>query len=301
MTLKNLLSSAARRVLRVKRLWALLWVFHLALAASVALPLGTLVGENVARSVWASDLARHFDLAWAIEAMEFWRGIPSVTTGYAFAAAALFAVLANAFFAGGGITILADESQPYTPRRFYEGCGRFFWRFFRLLLVSLVCYALVMVVNAILAKIAGKIWGEGMAAAPQVFFGYFRMVLMIGLLALVNMVFDYAKIRIILENRRSAFGAAVWAWKFVFRNFARTAGLFASLLGLGLLFALAYWAVRAVLPESAVGWLLLVALFQQALVLARLWLRLMFWSSQTLVYDELLPRYRPAPQPVFSL
>lgn len=301
MNLAQLLSTASRRILSLKRLWALLWVFHLAVAATIAIPLATLASDNVARSVWASSLARQLDFAWIAEAMEHWNGLPMITTGYAIAAAAVLILLSNTFFAGGALTVLADESQPYTPRRFYEGCGRYFWRLFRLFLVSLICYALVLAASGILNKIANKIWGDGMVAAPLVHFSYFRFVLACSLLALVNMVFDYAKIRMVRENRRSAFGAAVWAWKFVYRNFNLASRLFLALLGLGVLFALVYWAIRAVLPESAVGWLLLVFLFQQAFVLARIGLRLMFWSTQTFVYDELNPRYRPAPQPVFSL
>ena len=58
------------------------------------------------------------------------------------------------------------------------------------------------------------------------------------------MIFDYAKIRVVVEDRRSALGALSAAIRFVWRQRGRVASLYA-LNGVAFLIAIAIWAVVA--------------------------------------------------------
>jgi hypothetical protein len=98
---------------------------------------------------------------------------------------------------------------------------------------------------------------------------------------MVNVVFDYAKVRAVVEDRRSMIGAVAASVRFVRRNFAAVAGLYALN---GLLFAavLVAYALLAPGADSPV-WLPLVA--GQLYVLARVWVRLVFAASETSLFQ----------------
>lgn len=118
------------------------------------------------------------------------------------------------------------------------------------------------------------------------------------LLVTVNVIVDYAKIRIVVEDRRSALGALSAATRFVWRRLPRVASLYA-LNGLVLLIGVALWAVIA--PGVHAGLLLwLTFLAGQLYVLARLALKLQFIASQTALFQSSLAHARYAAAPVLG-
>jgi hypothetical protein len=95
-------------------------------------------------------------------------------------------------------------------------------------------------------------------------------------------VLDYARVRLVVEDRRSVIGAVAAAARFIRKNaraalgaYALNAGCFALILGA--------YAVTAPGAGSG-GWLVWVTFaIGQAYIAARLFLKLAFWSSETAV------------------
>ena len=120
------------------------------------------------------------------------------------------------------------------------------------------------------------------------------------LLVVVNVIFDYAKIRIVVEDRRSALGALSAAMRFVWRQLGRVAGLYA-LNGLAFLILIAIWALVA--PGARGGGLTLWLgfLVAQLYLLARLALKLQFLASETALFQSSLAHasYTAAPVPAW--
>ena len=120
------------------------------------------------------------------------------------------------------------------------------------------------------------------------------------LLIAVNALFDYAKIRAVVEDRHSAIGALVAAARFLRRVGVRALALY--LLN-GLLFLIVLAIYAAVAPGAAGGgsamWL--AFLIGQAYLLARLWVKLLFYASQTALFQSELAHagYTAAPEPVW--
>ena len=119
------------------------------------------------------------------------------------------------------------------------------------------------------------------------------------LLVIVNVIFDYAKIRIVVEDRRSALGALSAAMRFVWRQRGRVAGLYA-LNGVAFLGLVAIWA--AIDPGaggSLTLWIGFVA--GQLYLLGRLALKLQFLASETALFQSCLAHasYTAAPLPTW--
>jgi hypothetical protein len=121
-----------------------------------------------------------------------------------------------------------------------------------------------------------------------------------GALVSFNLWLDYAKVRAVVEDRRSMFGALLAACRFVGRNPARTLGLYAVDSVLFLL-VVALYAVFAS-DAGRAGWHMWAALaVSEVYLLARLWVKLVFWASEVSLFQSLLAHadYAAAPLPVW--
>jgi hypothetical protein len=162
------------------------------------------------------------------------------------------------FIAGGTIDRYARD-RATRAHGFFAASGVFFFRFLRLGLV--------------------------MAAAFIVVSRYFRQPIISAVaLACCRFVWDYAQVRAVVEDRRSMLGALRAALSFIRRNWmaaivlhAVDHALFAALVGV-------YVTVG---PGSAsLVWSLWgVILLNQAYTLGRLWVMLIFWSSEVALFQ----------------
>ena len=120
-------------------------------------------------------------------------------------------------------------------------------------------------------------------------------MLFVGVVAAVMMVFDFAKVRAVVEDRRSMLGALLAAVRFVRRNAAAATSVF--LLN-GLLFGIALAAYALVAPGATGGSSVTLALtLAQAYVLARLFVKLSFYASAVTLFQDRLAHAQYAATP----
>ncbi len=76
------------------------------------------------------------------------------------------------------------------------------------------------------------------------------------LLAACNVLFDYAKIRAVVEDRRSMIGALLAAWRFLRRNPLHAAGLYLlnGLLFVAVIACTRWWRRAPERPGGRCGW-----------------------------------------------
>ena len=205
-------------------------------------------------------------------------------------------------FLVGGIVDRYARQRPTRAEGFFPACGVYFVRFIRLAIVSaLVYYVLFGVVHGWLL---GDLYGRLTHDLTVERTGFFIRLSLYGvfglLLTLANMVLDYAKIRTVVEDRRSMIGAVLAGLRFVVRHPLRTLGLYA-LNGLAFILVLAAYAVTApgVVPAGPALWGAL--LVGQAYLVARLGLKLLFYASQTAFFQQQLAHaaYAALPPPVW--
>jgi hypothetical protein len=120
------------------------------------------------------------------------------------------------------------------------------------------------------------------------------------LLIAFNVVFDYAKVRAVVEDRRSMLGATAAALRFIRRNCPAALSLYV-MNAVPFLIVLGFYA--AVAPGAGgTGWSMWIGfLAGQAYVLARLWVKLAFWASETALFQGRLAhaKYVAAPIPTW--
>jgi hypothetical protein len=205
------------------------------------------------------------------------------------------------FLAGGIIDRYARDRVTGT-HGFFSACGGYFFRFLRLAIVMGVVYGFLFgllhgwMFDTLYTRIARNLDVERTAFLLRV-----GLYLVFGLLlAAANVMFDYAKVRAVVEDRRSALGAVVAAVHFVRRHFAAAVGVYAlNVIVFGL--TLVVYALLA--PRAGnTGWMMWVGFaIGQLYVILRVCVKLIFWASETSLFQSRLAHagYVAAPTPAW--
>ena len=288
MTASSALLAGIRSLNRRKRLWFWFYGVTTLWALAIVGPVMALLFASLGQSAWAGQMAANFDLQYVAELMFAKSVLAWSPLLAAMIAVALMAAVAHLFLLGGALQLFWSDEE-FSMAAFFRGCGRYFWRFVRLALVSALFYAAVMILNSLLSRAGNKIWGEGSEQTPLVYFAWFRTVLLFALCGLVGLIFDYGRIRMVAADSPKAFRAAGAAIRFVFSNFGRTTALYLSVWALLVVLLAVYRGVAGIIGQASLGLVVLLFLMRQAMVLARVWVQLLFYSGQAEMYRSLMP------------
>jgi hypothetical protein len=202
-------------------------------------------------------------------------------------------------FVTGGIlaTYLRDEKPRTAP--FFEACGQYFWRFFRLL----IYFAIVLVpIGAICAGVGAlydHINEDSISPFSGVYFFAAAAVVILLLLAIVRLWFDMAEIIAVADEERKMHKALRRAARLLRQNFFSLLWLYLRIAIIGLVlffFGLRLW-MTFLSPQSNILAFLLSQLMILTWIGTRLWQR----ASESLWYREYAqtsvqePVWEPAP------
>jgi hypothetical protein len=205
-------------------------------------------------------------------------------------------------FAAGGILDRYARDRVTGVHGFFSASGVFFFRFFRLAIVMFVVYGLLFeylhpwLFERIYPRLIRSVDVERTAFSIRM-----GLYLVFGVvLGGCNLLFDYAKVRAVVEDRRSALGAIVSGLRFVRRNLGAAIALY--LLDVAL-FGATLAAYAAAAPGAGgTGWSMWIGFgIAQLYILARLCVKLIFWASETALFQGRLAHagYVAAPHTVW--
>lgn len=295
---------------RVRRAPVVLVCVYLATLVT-ALPFSMLMRDSIARhlgnSLAAEEAARGFNYRWFIEyqsqAGDLGKTLRTTIIGFAAVLDNLSALLDSEdrpaailwlgaaylllwLFLAGGILDRFARRRPTRAHEFFSACGVYFVRFLRLApVIAATYYVLFTYVHPFLFKgIYARLTRDVTAERTAFFYRLALYAIFGALLIAANVTFDYAKVRAVVEDRRSMIGAISAGLRFIRRNFAAVAGLYAAN---GVIF-LAVLVVYASVAPGVGGTPLRIWLgfaVGQIYLLARLWARLVFCASEISLFQ----------------
>lgn len=272
---------------KAKKMWFLLWLMNALMAAVAALPIFALLNSELKNSLMEASMFERFNLNFASETIyKYWDALPMLLW-LTLALGSVYIVL-TLLTAGGILTVFSSSERRFTAPVFFKGCGTYFWRFFRLFLVALIFYGiLVLALNGILTSLVNKLTKSWTQERYVMLASWTRLLVVAFVFLLVNMIFDYAKVRLVIEESRSAVMATFRSIKFVWSHFGKTFALFLLCMALGLIIIAIYNPLEQVLPQDTRRWIVAVFVLQQLFIIARIYVRLTFCSSEILLYESL--------------
>jgi len=297
------------RVNRAPAIVAGVWLITLLISVPLALVMRGMIAQHLGSSLEADRAAAAVNFDWMQEFADQASGIgvtfkptvigfgavldnlsdflDDVPAPLAIAGAASAYIVLWLFVAGGILDRYARD-RAIRAYGFFAASGVFFFRFLRLAIVQFVVYALLFrSVHQLLFDRAFPRLTHDLAVERTAFL--IRLALYVVFAALLGasaLIFDYAKVRAVVEDRRSMIGALAAAVRFVIRNPA-AAGLF--LLNFAMFaVVLAIYALVAPGADGA-GLSMWIAFgIAQLYIAARLWVKLVFWASETALFQSRL-------------
>ena len=299
--------------------WILTVVTGLPLAAALRVSLATHLGQSLAADSAASGANYDWMQEFADQASGIGVTFKPTMIGFgavldnlsafldvtarpvAIVAIASLYVLAWIFLAGGIVDRFARDRRT-GAHGFFAACGVFFFRFLRLAVVQWLVYAFLFaylhdwLFGTFYPRITHEVNVERTAFVIRL-----ALYLVFGILvAAAALVFDYAKVRAVVEDRRGMLSAIGAALGFIRRNTAAALGVFAAnfLLFVAVIgvYALAAPGAGGAGPSIWVGFAV-----SQLYIVGRLWVKLVFWASETALFQRRLAhaRYVVRPAPVW--
>jgi len=199
--------------------------------------------------------------------------------------------LVSIFFYGGILSILtlppeAKEVKRLFAQTFFQGAGKFFGRFFRLSIYSLILWAAFILINLLLNPVGRFLTGNGTHEWMVFYFFWIRVAIGLFLVFLIRMILDYSRIEIVILDSRAVFLSLFKTIKFVFQKFGKTLALYYLLVLTGIVVIIIFWLVRSYLPSFSSPWLTMLVPFvvAQLFIALKSWLRIAFQSAQLVFY-----------------
>jgi hypothetical protein len=205
------------------------------------------------------------------------------------------------FLAGGAMDRLARARRTRSPG-FFAACGTHFWRFLRLGILAWFGYAVLFgYVHGWIFESAYGSLTRDVTVERTAFLIQLAGYLVFGTLLIAwNAVIDYARVRIVVEDRRSAVGALAAGARFAYRNAGGAALLYFLNGAAFLLCVLLYALVSPGAPGTGLaGWAVLA--LGQLYIVARHYLKLVFYGSEIAYFQGRLAHasYTAAPAVVW--
>ena len=201
-------------------------------------------------------------------------------------------------FLSGGVIDRFARARRTRSHGFFGACGMHVWRLLRLGVVAFLVYVLLFgYVHAWIFAVGYPRWTRDVTVERSAFLIRLACYAVFGiLLVLCSIVFDYARVRVVVEDRRSALGGLVAGARFAWRHRAGVLGLYAMNALAFVVLVAAYAALAPGAPRSGWSTWIVVGL-GEAYILLRHYLKLLFYASETAFFQGALAHaaYTAAP------
>ena len=205
------------------------------------------------------------------------------------------------FLSGGIIDRLARDRSTRTSG-FFAACGIHVWRLLRLgVIAAAVYYVLFAWVNPWIFHSLYPALTQDLTVERTAFIVRLGGYALFGaILVLVTSLFDYARVRVVIEERRSALGAFAAGARFVRRHLAAVAVVYLLNSALFLALVTLYALLAPSVPGQGIA-LWSALFFGQAYIIMRHYLKALFYASNCALFQSSLAHapYAGAPRPVW--
>lgn len=308
------------RVQRAPALVAGIWLTTFLLAWPLALTLRGLLAEHLGASLAADAAARGMNFDWWNEFLAQTAGIGQTFVPAILGFAAVLhnisaiadaqslpitiggvvaAYLAVSIFLMGGVLDRLARDRRLGSYGFFAACGSYFFRLLRLSAFAGAVYGTLFtwlhpwLFDSLFPALTHDLTLERTAMVYRALLYVAFAIVVVG----ANLWFDYAKVRMVVEDRRSAIGALTSSGRFLARNIGAVVGLYL----LDLLIFLTVLGLYALVAPGAAGGLAawMGFLVGQLYITLRIVVRLLFAASEVALFQGRLAHagYTAAPVP----
>ena len=292
MVIWNSFKDGIKKVWENKILALILFLFKLFFSFLLLIPAYYMFNRTFTFSPSSDKFLKGYDFSLLVDFFTYWSKSIGLYRAL-FIITVLISVLGYIFLSGGlwgGLfQNLKEGKQKFKGEKFFGDCGKYFWSFFKIFIFICIIYILAFILGMLILSLIQAIAGKELSFTGHVLVLIAGLVIFAILFMLVDMWGDYLRIYRVTSEERKLRAILKPSLRFIFRNFGRTVLLYylLSLIFLGTL--IAYFGLSKGLHFIPADKLLILSLFlvQQVYSLFRSFYRLVYYSSQLVLFDKL--------------
>jgi hypothetical protein len=181
-----------------------------------------------------------------------------------------------------------DQEESENPQKFlplfFQGAGKFFGRFFRLWIYSLMLWLVFLLFQVVINPIAKLLTNNGYNERMLVYVYTGRIIISLIIVLLIKMIMDYTRIRIVVGDSTRVFRSFMQTLRYVFNNLGKSLALFYLLFFTGILVMILLWKLKSSVPSTSVSGSVLGFLIGQIVIYVRSWTNVTFQAGQLRFY-----------------
>jgi hypothetical protein len=294
---------------KTARMVLLLFFVNLVFAMILAVPMYHSLKDSFGDSLLGESMAEGFDMLWWEEYRDQSEGLdktftPSIigkgailnnleglilmtffTLPPAVLIFGLIYIIFRTFLAGGILSTFNTNGSKFSLKKFFGGAGSYFSHFFLVMLLSwFVFFGVLGFLYRGLGSIRNSVAQNSFSEITPFYLGLFFSVILLFLLLLLQMLFDYTRIQIVVEQKKNILFALRDAFRFIFKHFGSTLGLFYLLFLVNFGATLIYLLLKSYIPQSTALGVISVFFIQQLFVFALIFVRCWLYASELELY-----------------
>jgi len=284
-SIKQILIQGARSVFHNVKFVALMWAMNAISALVLAVPVFNILMDNLGNSLTSEHLAHSFDYFWYLQFRNLYSTqLDQLPLGIYFAVGVY--ALIQTFFLGGLISVFHIPDKNHTVDFFFGGV-RYFARFVKVLLISLLFFAAAFKINDFTGELITLLLKSSENVVLDFISKFIRYVLMIFFIGIVTIISDYSKISMAVRDKTQILKEIYHAVIFLKNNFNKIFVLFLVVAIIGAFGAVIYNVIGRFIPRTPFYFLTIIFILQQMLIIFRLLVRMLFYSTQVSLFKDL--------------
>lgn len=283
--IKSILIESFRQVFYNFKFVILIWGLNFVTALVLSMPIYYLLSTQLNHSLLGEKVALEFDHIWFIQFLNKY----DVNLGelpYMFYLLVGVYLLIQTFYSGGLIAVFNTPKKNHTVDFFFGGV-KYWLRFTRVLLVSLIFFIAALIVNDLLGDFITWGFQHSENVMADFVLRSIRYLLLLFFILVITIISDYSKVSLAVDDDRKVLRKIMSTMFFLKNNASKIFILFLIVGSFGAIGAIIYNIVSGTIPKAPFYFLILSFILQQMLIIFRLLIRMLFFATEVNIYKDL--------------
>jgi hypothetical protein len=263
----------------------LLWLTNFAFAVALSLPIFTLLQDNLGHSVLNSRIYFNFDFIWFQQFIKIYEKSLSAVPITIFSVAGIY-IFIQLFYLGGILSVFLNTKKNHMVDFFFGGV-KYFFRYLKIAVITFLLYFVALNIDALLDIFIRSAFKNNSNQAIEFLLQFLRYLLFLLWLSIFSLLSDYAKVITAIQDNTKITRAFNLALIFIKNNFSKVLVLYIVLFIVLSLGGIVYNLIESYIPRTPFYFIIISFILQQLLIIYRTVVRMIVYSSEILLYNEL--------------
>lgn len=282
--IKTILKGGIRLVSKNKKYLLLLWGSNGVLALVIAIPIFSMLFDNLEHSLLSDELALNFNYMWYMQFRYLYENIFDKLPLLFYSVVGVNALI-QTFYTGGLITVFNNPKKNHVSDFFYGGV-KYWYRFMKVTLVTLALFTIIFLVNDLTGNWLTYLSQITNSVLLDLFTRSARYLILLILIGVITLITDYVNVNIALNDQKKVRKGFIETLKFIRKRFTLIITVFLIVSIMGGVGAVIYNVIVIFVPRSPFYFLILTFILQQLLIIFRLSITMLFSATEVFLYKD---------------